>query len=377
MSNFLYLLMIAFLGAMLFFVVLIFGGYFVVRFWLRRKFGSIMEQLQQMGGALGAPTVPPFRMTLAPDDDLNWMDEAALERDTEALVAAGFERDGDYLGEESPVSVRTFLHKDHGILAAIQSLYGMKQWTDLVTLYADGSACTFCNLADHGMARPPWRTAKFLPDVTVDELLEQHLAERPAGKPIRTVARDDLARIYSECYAREMDWRIERGGVTEEEIHATLATSGQTAEPDTVRVIQDGWKLGISNFLDEQAQEQLLKEDRLSAREWEESRDRVLVIHDRTPASVLYEGLGGEDEEEDDGNDAATELIDSSYDGDADDSPRLRMLVRRLKTENPRDVFAELNKQRPAAARAKLLSSLPVLMVTADVYVEAEDGEEE
>lgn len=365
MGDFLYVLLIGFLGALLFFVLLIVGGYFGVKFWFRWKFGKYLEQLKDFGGAMAPAMVPPMRLNFHRDDDLNWADEEALKRDTAYLLAEGFQQVGDFEAEESPVSMRAFVHTEKRIWAAIQSVYGMKQWTDLVTRYADGTTCTFANLADHGMDRPPWRTAYFLPDTTIPDLLERCLADRPPGKAMLSASAEDFPEVVSDAYAREMDWRMERGGVTVEEIVRTLAKDNQMAEPHSIRMIQFGWTQAISTFLDDQCQQKFLEDGGVSAREWEEVRDRVLVIHDRTPANAFADLLF----EDDDDESSPEDLWSGAEDDDADESPRLRALRKRIAVDGPRTVFAEINAGLPEGRRSRKVGQVTVEAVTADFYV--------
>ncbi len=369
MGGFLYTLLIGFFGALLFFVLLLVGGYFGVKFWFRWKFGKILEQMKNLGGAMAGAMVPPMRLTFHRDDDLNWADEEALNRDTAFLLAEGFQQVGDFEGEETSVSMRAFVHTENHIWAAIQSVYGMKQWTDLVTRYADGTSWTFANLADHGMDCPPWRTANYLPDSPIHDLLERCLADRPQGKAMLPASAGDFPQVVSDAYAREMDWRMERGGVTVEEIERTLARDNQTAEPQSIRMIQFGWTQAISTFLDEQCRERFLEDRGVSAREWEEVRDRVLVIHDRTPANVLFDLLPGA---EDDDESPQEDLWSGAEDDDADEPPRLQALRKRIAVDGPRTVFAELNAGLPEARRSRKLGQVTVEAVTADLYVQPE-----
>lgn len=370
MGGFLYTLLIGFLGALLFFVLLIVGGYFGVKFWFRWKFGKILEQFKDFGGAMAPAMVPPMRLSFHREDDLNWADEEALKRDTAFLIAEGFQRAGDFEAEESPVSMRAFVHTEKQIWAAIQSVYGMKQWTDLVTRYADGTTCTFANLADHGMDRPPWRTAYFLTDTPIPDLLERCLADRPQGKAMLPASAGDFPQVVSDAYAREMDWRMERGGVTTEEIERTLARDNQTAEPQSIRMIQFGWTQAISTFLDDQCRERFLEDGGVSAREWEEVRDRVLVIHDRTPAHVLLGVLS--DVDDDDEKAPPKDLWSGAEDDSLDEPPRLQALRKQIAVDGPRTVFAELNAGLPEGRRSRKLGQVTVEAVTADLYVQPE-----
>lgn len=375
MGAFLVTLLIGFLGALLFFALLIVGGYYGLHFWLRWKFGKAFDQIRQLSGMLTPSLVPPLRLSFRPETDLQWADEEALRRDTAFLIAEDFQQVGDFQGEESPVSLRAFVHPERRIWAAIQSLYGIKQWTDLVTWYEDGTTFACANLEDHGMDRPPWRTARFMPELSIPDLLEQFLAERPANKAMRPVSSADMPQVVSEAYAREMDWRIERGGVTAEEIARTLASDHQTAEPQTIRMIQAGWKSAISAFMDVQCRKRFLDDGSLSAREWEEVRDRILVVHDRTPAETLQFALCPDDEEgESDDVEPPRDLWSGPEDENEEEgvSPRLKALRQRLEVDNPRTVFAELNAELPESRQSTKLGQVSFNSVTADLYVRPE-----
>jgi hypothetical protein len=67
------------------------------------------------------------------------------------------------------------------------------------------------------------------------------LAERPAG-PYERVDADSFARRTEEEYARYMDWRMKRGGVTEDEVRREAAAMRITSEATiqkATRVMQE------------------------------------------------------------------------------------------------------------------------------------------
>lgn len=307
-------------------------------------------------GGTGTPqnaAVPPLRLNFVPSNNLRWADRRALFRDTETLLEAGFEEVGDFRGREAPVALRAFVHPDLCIWAAIQCLNGKQQWTDLCTWYDDRTTCAFANLADHGMDRPPWRSAEFHPKLSLPELLVAFVKHRPTDRPMIRVAAADMPRIVSDAYAREMDWRIERGGITADEIERISARQGKSVAPDVIDTIQQAWRRKISDFLDRQCLNQFLKDTDRTADDIEEIHERLFVVHDRTTAEDLESLLSLCDAD----NELATELPDWED---------------RLNEAAPRAVFAELNLSLPAHRRARKLSRIEIPPVTADLYLRPE-----
>jgi hypothetical protein len=149
--------------------------------------------------------------------------------------------------------------------------------------------------------------------------------------------------VFEKAYADEMDWRNSRGGVTEEEIRAIAKLSGKPYDENVIQATRRMAEEHAMTQLDEALRERFLKQTSMAASDWEDVRDRVVVIHDRMTPSYFSMMLSN--------------LLEEETFPELDGSPEAA----------PRKVFAELNSSLADDRKFKKLGSIREPL-EADVY---------
>ncbi|MFO0999816.1 MAG: hypothetical protein U0936_05745 [Planctomycetaceae bacterium] len=158
-----------------------------------------------------------------------------------------------------------------------------------------------------------------------------------------------------------MNWRIERGGATEQEIRRVCEKNGQDCTAEQVEQIQGLWKSAIGEFLSEQLLLAWRKDSGMPAREYDRIAHRLVVVHKRlTPAQVL-------------------EASRSDFDGDdADDEEdqNLDKVKAWCSSESTISAFRKLIKQKGTETHWTLICELKKPLV-AEIWERAEEEHSE
>jgi hypothetical protein len=148
------------------------------------------------------------------------------------------------------------------------------------------------------MDAAPWHTPCFMPGQSVNELLSYLLTSSPSSG-IQTTGADKFVPRFETAYKREMNWRIERGGATEQEIRRVCEKNGQDCTAEQVEQIQGLWKTAIGEFLSEQILLGWRKESRITSLEYDRISDRLVVIHKRLTPNQVLEAFRSDSDDDD------------------------------------------------------------------------------
>lgn len=283
------------LGAFLLALAIILLALFLLIRWkLRKWFGALGEAFHMAA----AGSVPPFRVTLEPlsddsEDPFVWIQrkhKPQFEARSREFEQLGFEKLGDYLIIEIGTPIAVFVDRaavTYGIVYA-HPLIGV--WCDVTRRFADDTSWTFGTTAYHGMDVPPFAVQKFFPDVELADVVAAFREEAPSEGAVLIDA-EQFPKHFQKAYAREMDWRIERGGATEEEIRRIASLGGNEATDEDVRQVQRGWRAAISRFLCERVLKHYGKAASLNSYERDYLDSHGVVIHERMHPEDLLQAF--------------------------------------------------------------------------------------
>ena len=346
MDTFLKIIGAVVLGLFGLFALLILFGYFV----LRRKMSQMGESFSGLVEAAEAisQTVPPFRVKLEPANHREWVEKEKAEAICEELDERGCTRIGRFTSVPPTVLLEAWHLPEHSLFVTLYEHPVGGLWIEAGCEFEDDTLFSYTNGPNHHMGNPPWTTHEFRTGTPARELLDAVIADRP-DKAVRPTSAESFPSRFEAAWARDMDWRIERGGPSEEEIRASFE-SGLARETDSeeetaqalstangmemVEQIRSLWRERINELREVQLRESYIVASDVTALEWDRIRDRVVFIHDDLTAEDLaehmeqyfYEGL----------------TPDEEFDYDDDQYEEVRgSLAQQLETDSPRTVFAE------------------------------------
>jgi len=330
--------------------------------WVAWKVWGWWRQFQVLArsmGSLAAGAVPPFRVKLEPVDEPTWADRDQIEYLAGPLRVAGFVDLGLFDVTPSPLRLMALASAEENIYASIYQDPESGVYLDLVTAYEDGTYCTYSTARQAGLLdTPPFKTVKSLPELSAADLLQRFLAERPKQAMLPATA-NAFPALFESFWARDFDWRIARGGITEDEIRRLQSLGGDRLPDEATQMIKLQWTGAIRAYYDEQLHERFLASGHFSAQEWEKIRHRVRFIYDKLDWDSLLASCGVHPD-------------GCEEDENQQQNPKQRSLqaeAERLAAAlPPREAFAQINALLPARKQAKKLTEVAE-PIAADVYL--------
>ncbi|MEM9176809.1 MAG: hypothetical protein AAGC67_16425 [Myxococcota bacterium] len=309
--------------------------------YLKSKIGSFCEAISELVRAGG---IPPFRVQLDANAEIEWRDEARVSAATADFEAHGYARIGDFdVREMDDVRIRAMWNREHGTCVVFYDHPEMGLWADAFQEFVDGTSVTVSTSRETGMDTPfharLFRLESELGDAGVARALHDRLLHESIGCEPMAFRPEDFASVYAELYAQEMDWRIARGGVTRGEIERVVQLSGGELPSEAqIELIQEMWRDAIAFFIDEEVRNAWLADCDLSAIEWDRLQDRIRVVHERHKSEDLVDDL-------------AWEMVAADADKDADYDDEAACEASR---ETLRPCFETSNRQGFARAQTFL-----------------------
>ena len=262
------------------------AGYFYVRHKFKGLFNALKEGLAAAGGG-----VPPFRIKLEPrdeasedDDDDFFMNESEVQQHSVTLESLGFHVIGDF-ESDAMFSLRAFGFQQ-ATIAVVYDHFTAGVWCDIFRGFTDGTSITYATTRHPGMDSMPGKRERFFPDLDLAEVVQQFWNDVPVND-IEVVPDEEFPRYFEKKYAEAMNWNIQRGGPSEQEILRIAEMGGDECTPEMIKAIQDQWAVAISEFLCEMAVKQFNKDHNIPKREAAEREYRVVAIHERMPTNQI------------------------------------------------------------------------------------------
>lgn len=297
--------------------------------------------------------VPPMRIHLhrAPADI--WLNESGVAEGAKWIQSQGFQFVGDFLIEEIPESrLKVFLSDDDELVAAIRQ-----------DRAEDPAYVEFCfdlgNNQRGGVSNPPHATVP-LPAGAIGEHFHDDFSDgvhflpkmlsraRELAEENRAlkIDRENIEEFFEVAHAAEMDFRIERGGLTAEEIRLALEQDKQSVAKLEIEGIQRDWQAAIEQFLVGQSPK---------GSDCTDECDRVVAVYDGSLGIFLQ--------------DRFSDIFVGHSEEEADEAVRLmNELETLLKLFKPREAIARFRPLLPEAIRFNLIDQLRK-PVEADLYL--------
>jgi len=190
-------------------------------------FGIIMRIVSAAANALLKP--PLTIQLISVDDRAKGRFADSHRRELESL---GFTPIGIFkVREMKGVSLVAFVNAAKSACAVVYRHPLAGVFVDMVSMSENDRGLTVTSAPMGGnLDQPPGRAKVFVPKGTVRALFDRLLAERPAG-PYHRLDASNFVTVFQGEYAREMQWRKNRGGPTQEEVRREAHAMGIHSEP--------------------------------------------------------------------------------------------------------------------------------------------------
>ncbi len=321
----------------------ILGGIFLVLLVLVLAAGLfIWYKSRTIGTSAGMP--PPF-VHLYDDPEPEWVQAENIQEEIRSLEASGFSWVGTFRIREMPAfSLAAMIWPEKSLIAVVYLHETLGCWTDIGLEYADGSDLTVTSAPiGSEMDTRPEAKKIFEPGKTAAELLELLNAEKGEG-PYVTVTQENFQELFEASYARDAGWRIEKGGISRDEIRRVAKGMKRNFSDN---MLEKAWETSQEDYLEQLHQEcirRFVMETRMSVADWERYRNTVFIVTDRVKSERLLP------------------YWDEYLDFDKRQIARLDIAALPV-----RQLFNTLNNSLPEEFRAERIGSV-VRPVPADIY---------
>jgi hypothetical protein len=149
----------------------------------------------------------------------------------EQLASLGFEEIGKFKIAEMPGVVLTAFQQPYQSVCAVLYKHPLVgHFADVFSLNEEGRSLTVTNApVGHELDQPPQHQKIFQKQAAIQDMYDRLLKSRPAG-PHKRIDASNFVDEFQSAYAREMDWRASRGGVTPDEVRRTAEEMGITSQ---------------------------------------------------------------------------------------------------------------------------------------------------
>ncbi|MCA9191576.1 MAG: hypothetical protein KDB03_07435 [Planctomycetales bacterium] len=276
-----------------------------------------LKNIEEISSIVSASNcVPPMRISVVPVQLESWQlgNHEIFQRIENWLTTHSFHHVGDFGVRQIEGEVmRTYLSDDQKLIAAVRNNKdNQTPYVEFCFSLGDGTRGGICN--------PPAATVP-LPNDAVGKFYWMDLGDNPEllsrmwveakelvdHNKAQSIPPERVANFFEEAHATEMDFRIQRGGLSEDEIRASFAA--QHIEPTAVDIanIQSQWQHAIEEYL--------LDFSPRGCQQYEQGLD-VLIVHAASLSDYVAHRLndalnlaGYETYEEDDLREMQEELL--------------------------------------------------------------------
>ena len=258
--------------------------------WLISKFKGVLSAVKD--GLENASIHPPCRVNPEPEPNPQWRNPEPIKQFSEEFVANGFTPLGAFtIPEIGGLQLAVFVNEAESLYGVAYDHKKLPPNIDVVCRYEDGTDLTVTNTT-YGSAldRPPGSPIIRLEGGGVREVLAA-VATHPATSPRIPVKGEEYAARFKAAYAKEMNWRLKRGGVTREEVRRQ---AGKDDHKFTDEQIDEVYKQQRATYMAELQTgciAQYLDEQKPAPAEWDEIQHRVFAVPETMTEVEVREAL--------------------------------------------------------------------------------------
>ena len=174
---------------------------------------------------------PPLRVHVVPENSGNGCMRREMQKYGQDLDAQGFEEIGTFRIPEIAGLVLTAYTQPYQSVSAVVYNHPLAGcFVDVFSENERGQSLTVSSApAGEELDHPPGHNKVIDKTMMVVEMYDFLLTRRPSG-PHKRIDETNFVEEFQAAYAKDMDWRMSRGGVTDEEVRRSAEAIGVTSE---------------------------------------------------------------------------------------------------------------------------------------------------
>ena len=279
----------------IFLLILLVIGYFVFRFWR-----GIRRALEASSGdfAKVIEILPPIFLELDSLPDSEWRSKDAIKQDKKLLTAAGFHHEGDYKTFHGLSEMHLSVWKHPKNQIAVIIIEGFVPDDDSVPvaylhdvcLKGQVGAFTLTNSTQGALLpRPKKYPYVIQEDKSLRDLLSSLKQHIPSNfKPVPFAKATDLYKVGAQEYAI---WLYQREQLVSEKIERLFEPLQLKLEGELLDQLVEYGQEEASRFHSENIVKFISERTKMSAGQWEQIRDRLVVVHAKMSGQNVCDAL--------------------------------------------------------------------------------------
>ncbi|MCA9005546.1 MAG: hypothetical protein KDA70_09765 [Planctomycetaceae bacterium] len=242
---------------------------------------------------------PPMRLDLESVDRVIWSDIDKIYLIEDTLLEAGYEPAGLF---EAAAPFRTYFQGFQnrqlpGYAVLSEVVHTQEIYLELFSEMSDGAQIRVTNAPDDGLDYPEFCNLIRMDDFDLTEpeqiqSMHRRLETEIQGKTTTEQSELRFEQIFKQFWSRTMDWRMERGGITTEEVIQVFEINGQPNPSDgSIELAKQPWKKQIDLFITDLVRQSYLSSINLPENQRAETLDRLVIVHEKSVPARLIEIL--------------------------------------------------------------------------------------
>ncbi len=241
--------------------------------------------------ALGAG-LPPLQIALVPDPAPDWTGRAPFAAVIDEFRALGFTSVGPFEIEGiAGARLLGFCHPGSGIFGGCYNHPAAGCFVDVCATLEDGLELTVTNAPAGGEMDTRPGTEKVFRAGQPLAALHAALLEKIAGRAVRPCPTERFQEEFVAAYARDMEWRTNRLGISEAEFRRVAANQKKPCTEEQLIAAFRETKLQELRQWTEEAAEEFARTASLSVSRWKEFEDALLIYRDDFHPTAYLEYL--------------------------------------------------------------------------------------
>ncbi len=243
---------------------------------------------------LESPGAPPCRVNPEVESSPAWRSLGIVNGFADEFRAAGFEEISAYsIPEMGGLQMLALVNLKERLYGVIYDHKQIEPTFDVVCEFEDETGVSATN-SDLGkpLDQRPDHKSLWLGKVSVAQAVKA-VNEQQAGAPRKIVSAASFLADFKKGYAKSMNWRMKKGGVSREEIKRTAEAGGNKL---TDEQLDESYRDLRENYLRElQAGciAQYLDEQKPAASEWEKIRECAFAVPETMDVKEVSEAIAG------------------------------------------------------------------------------------
>ncbi|MCE1248751.1 MAG: hypothetical protein LWY06_19090 [Firmicutes bacterium] len=242
-----------------------------------RKFREDISKLMEEN----MEDLTPVEIHLVDDGQGSFSDIKRVSQLSDEFQKLGFVNSGFYsIKEMKDIYISAMINTEKSVYAAIYEHPAVGVFCDVVADYEDGTSLTVSSMPGGGKVDSmPGNRKIYKNGANALELYEAALSNI-GDKPLSPVSSDSFREKFENAYKQETEWRLLRGGATEDEIRRVAGGMDGEIDEETVSSAKLVMKSKAAFQLSQVCRNRFISDNIITEGRWKARENLLVIIHE-------------------------------------------------------------------------------------------------